>query len=369
MVRLLKACFQGGNDKAAMLFVGASSMIGVEECCQALLAHCPQIPAPAPFAQSNVPPVFTGLGDEDGGEETKSCVESSASIMNGDRILKMLAPHSRLVASAETIEDQPLSHAVKKDQAKKSKEQKKRVSSVLRNFSFSSSADRPSISFFGANKSSQKSEQSDQEAIDLKTAEKTMQVKVGVATLTVSECFEDGSLIERGAFEVLALLVELVDLLPLSASQLRSPLLWECVSTVCLPAVDELALRREFGVENDDVEGSQGSDLSHLTCERIVCAELVDLMDCLLTRIDHHNLVEGAAFTFSNFVIFSWFLYFDISAIVVVFQLNFLSRWVGVSFGIMKICLLSSIATVHLWWMIFVATSKLLPRNTKACQM
>jgi len=106
---------------------------------------------------------------------------------------------------------------------------------------------------------------------------------VGAAALTATESYEDGCLSEGGAFEVLALLVELVDLLPLSSFQVRSPLLWECVGAVCVPAVNALARARD----SDHHEYGH-----HSASDRVVCAELIDLLDRLLAKVDHHKLIE-----------------------------------------------------------------------------
>jgi hypothetical protein len=311
MLRLLKACCQGGNDKVATLFASASAMIGVEECCHALLAHCLRKPALSPRSPSAAASFFPALGDEDNGsEDGKGSADPSPYISDGDKILRILAPPSRFIAGAE-------SHVVKSNQLEKVKEPKRQFSNAVPKMPFVDSHG-PSISFFGSPKKqteedhhNQQEEADHLEVAENKTTEEEVHVKVGGAAFTSSECFEDGSLVERGAFEVLALLVELVDLLPLSASQLRSPLLWECVSTVVLPAVDELAHRRglseEADNENDDdkVQGERSSSnvgsknlRSRLASDRIVCAELVDLMDRLLTRIDHHNLIDGETFSF-----------------------------------------------------------------------
>mmetsp|Transcript_1238 Transcript_1238/g.2394 ORF Transcript_1238/g.2394 Transcript_1238/m.2394 type:complete len:1459 (+) Transcript_1238:3-4379(+) len=116
---------------------------------------------------------------------------------------------------------------------------------------------------------------------------------VGSAALTASETYEDGCLREGGAFEVLALLVELVDLLPCSASQVRSPLLWQCVRVVCVPAIDALARNRGSSIDfnHNLADGSSGKG-NHSANDRVLCAELVDLLDRLLDKIHHHGLID-----------------------------------------------------------------------------
>jgi hypothetical protein len=151
----------------------------------------------------------------------------------------------------------------------------------------------------GAVKSERRISSSITKRQDDKNDEEVRYEVVGSAALTSSERYEDAKnntnslggqqqqpQQRNSAFELLSLLVELVDSLPLSSTQVRSPLLWECVEVVCAPVVSVLARNR-----------SPLRRLTHgpfSTSDRMVGAEVVDLLERLLTKGHQHNVIEGA---------------------------------------------------------------------------
>ena len=68
---------------------------------------------------------------------------------------------------------------------------------------------------------------------------------------------------------MLKLLVEFVDLLPLSEDQIRSGSIWRLLACVVGPATD--ALSRKAALTPTDTE---------------VCRDLIDLLDCLLSKCE-----------------------------------------------------------------------------------
>jgi len=92
------------------------------------------------------------------------------------------------------------------------------------------------------------------------------------------EIYELGGLNVGGVSDLLMLLVELADLLPLSEREVRSPEVWNLMRRVTMPALDYLA-------------NIEDRPLFH--GERVVNAALIDFLDSLLTKIDTHGLLEA----------------------------------------------------------------------------
>jgi len=303
MVRLVKACCQGGNDEGIGLLTSSSEMLSVEACCRTLLAHIrkdstvaePQL-APAQKQKNHTfvtdgetilrtlspPSRLTGIYTE----MEVSSIEDTANLDVDDDLHKdsLFATKPRGFGASRTrTMGSSTFKIISKEKNESLSERRKNIVTATTSSSFLSEPDQAvrreitrSFSFVGNRKGYDeggKNAPSSTERCDV----------MGATVLTATESYEDGCLREGGAFEVLSLLVELVDLLPLSSQQVRSPLLWECVGAVCVPAIDALARNRQERVSTHGY---------HTTSDRVVCAELVDLLDRLLLKVNHFGLMD-----------------------------------------------------------------------------
>lgn len=283
MVRLLKACCQGGNDEVAMLVTSASAMVGVEECCRALLAHC----------RVRGSGIYTGADDVVCTSPLSSPATPTATTMGhmmyetGDNILRILAPPVRLAGMEDAevphnemdedsdFQEKPIvaTAAAKKSTTPRAKA---RAGGNRMSFSLPSSAIfEKGVRSYGGGATENGEGNKPRAVVHFGT--------LGSAALTASESYEDGGRTQGSAFELLAFLVELVDLLPLGAAQVRSPLLWLTVKIICTPAIASLAHQRDLSTHEHG---------HHTSADRLICAELVDLLSCLLAKVQHHNSID-----------------------------------------------------------------------------
>jgi hypothetical protein len=309
MIRLLKACCQGGQDEVTMLFTSAS-LVGIEECCRSLLAHCCLSGLGIGAASNSTNQLQDGEEGEEKGEHDSWAQPgilpefddadplTLTYIDGGDDILRILAPAARVMG----VKTDHIEGALDDDGAASEAGGAENEPYKKKSFSFRSKTPMaPGISNSThkpkeprASKANMASPGKRPSASSLAAVGATAGgaggskqgeavVLVGSTALTASENFEDGCLREGGAFELLSLLVEMVDSLPLSESQVRSPLLWLTVKTICVPAIDSLARHRDLPTHEHG---------HHTSADRVVCAELVDLLDRLLFKISNHNLID-----------------------------------------------------------------------------